>query len=200
VKAKDQNRIVTMVRRNGFVRPREIEHAGIPRWEIYAMAKAGVVTRHSRGLYTLPDAPITENHSYAEAAKIIPRGIICLISALRFHRLTTQNPTDVWVAIPRGTWQPKSDALSLRIVQFSGDALTSGIEGHEIEGVKVRVTNAPRTIVDCFRFRNHIGTDVALEALRDGWRKRQITMSALVQCAKVFRMQRVIMPYLESLS
>ncbi len=197
--AEKRKQIVTMFRRNGFVRPCEVEQAGMPRWALYELAKEGVVTRQGRGIYTLPDAPITENHSYAEAIKRVPRGIICLISALRFHGLTMQNPAEVWVAIPRGTWQPKSDDLRLRIVQFSGKALTTGIETHEVEGVSVPVTNVARTIVDCFKFRNKIGTDGAVEALQDAWRKKQFTMIDLSQYAKVYRMTRVMMPYLETL-
>jgi predicted transcriptional regulator of viral defense system len=198
--AEKRKQIVTMFRRNGFVRPSEVERAGMPRWALYELAKEGVVTRQGRGIYTLPDAPITENHSYAEAIKRAPRGIICLISALRFHGLTMQNPTEVWVAIPRGAWQPKSDGLRLRIVQFSGKALTTGIERHQVEGVTVPVTNVARTIVDCFKFRNKIGTDVAVEALRDAWHKKQFTMKDLSQQANVYRMSRIMMPYLETLA
>jgi predicted transcriptional regulator of viral defense system len=194
-----RKQIVTMFRHARFMRPRELERAGVPRWALYELAKEGVVTRRGRGIYTLPDAPITENHSYAEAVKRVPRGIICLISALRFHGLTMQNPAEVWVAIPRGEWQPKSDGLRLRIVQFSGKALTTGIETHQIEGVKIAVTNVARTVVDCFKFRNKIGTDVAVEALRDGWNKKRFTMKDLWHYAGVYRMSRVMMPYLETL-
>lgn len=188
-----------MFRRNGFVRPCELEQAGVPRWALYELAREGVVTRQGRGIYTLPDAPITENHSYAEAIKRAPRGIICLISALRFHGLTMQNPAEVWVAIPRGAWQPKPNGLSLRLVQFSGKALTTGIGTYPVEGVTVPVTNVARTIVDCFKFRNKIGTDVAVEALQDAWHKKRFTMKDLSQYAKVYRMTRVMMPYLETL-
>ncbi len=194
-----RKQLVTMFRRNGFVRPREVERAGLPRGALYELASEGVVTRQGRGIYILPDAPITENHSYAEAIKRVPRGVICLISALRFHRLTMQNPTEVWVAIPRGTWQPKSDGLRLRIVQFSRKALISGMETHQVEGVSVAVTNVARTVVDCFKFRNKIGADVAVEALRDAWDRKQFTMKDLSHYAKACRMSRVMMPYLETL-
>ena len=198
--AEKRKQIVTMFRRNGFMRPREVERAGVSRGALYELVKEGAITRQGRGLYILPDAPVTENHSYAEAITRVPRGIICLISALRFHGLTMQNPAEVWVAIPRGEWQPKSDGLCLRIVQFSGKALTTGIETHQVEGVKVAVTNVARTIVDCFKFRNKIGTDVAVEALRDGWRKKRFTMKDLWHHAGLYRMSRVMMPYLETLS
>lgn len=195
-----RKQILRMFQRSGFVRPRELERAGVPRWALYEMVREGAIQRRGRGIYTLPDAPITENHSYAETIKRVPRGIICLISALRYHGLTMQNPAEVWVAIPRGEWQPKSDGLRLRIVQFSGEALRVGIEVHHVEGVKIAVTNVARTIVDCFKFRNKIGTDVAVEALRDGWRKKRLTMKELWQYASVFRMSRVMMPYLETLT
>ena len=195
-----RKQILRMFQRSGFVRPRELERAGVPRWALYEMVREGAIQRQGRGIYTLPDAPITENHSYAEAIKRVPRGIICLISALRYHGLTMQNPAEVWVAIPRGEWQPKSDGLRLRIVQFSGEPLRAGIEAHHVEGVKIAVTNVARTIVDCFKFRNKIGTDVAVEALRDGWRKKRFTMKELWQYASVFRMSRVMMPYLETLT
>jgi predicted transcriptional regulator of viral defense system len=195
-----RRQIVTMFRRNGFVRPCEIQQAGVPRWVLYALAREGVVMRQGRGIYTLPNAKVTANHSYAEAIKRAPHGIICLISALRFHGLTMQNPAEVWVAIPRGSWQPKSDGLRLRLVQFSGKALHIGIEAHPVEGVTVPVTNVARTIVDCFKFRNKIGTDVAVEGLRDAWRRKQFAMKDLSHYAKVFRMSRVMMPYLETLA
>lgn len=195
-----RKQILRMFQRSGFVRPRELKRAGVPRWALYEMVREGAIQRQGRGIYTLPDAPITENHSYAEAIKRAPRSIICLVSALRYHGLTMQNPAEVWVAIPRGEWQPKSDGLRLRIVQFSGKALTVGIERRHVEGVKIAVTNVARTIVDCFKFRNKIGTDLAVEALRDGWSKKRFTMKELWQYASVFRMSRVMMPYLETLT
>lgn len=195
-----RKQLLRMFQRSGFVRPRELERAGVPRWALYEMVREGAIQRQGRGIYTLPDAPITENHSYAETIKRVPRGIICLISALRYHGLTMQNPAEVWVAIPRGEWQPKSDGLRLRIVQFSGKALRVGIEAHHVEGVKIAVTNVARTIVDCFKFRNKIGTDVAVEALRDGWRTKRFKMKELWQYASAFRMSRVMMPYLETLT
>ena len=198
--AAKRKQIVTMFRRTRFVRPRELEQAGLPRWALYELVREGAVLRQGRGIYTLPDAPVTENHSYAEAIKRVPRGILCLISALRFHGLTMQNPAEVWVAIPRGGWRPKSDGLRLRIVQFSGKALTLGIETRQVEGVKIAVTNVARTIVDCFKFRNQIGTGVAVEALRDGWHEKRFTMKELWRYARVYRMSRVMMPYLETLT
>ena len=171
----------------------------MPRWALYELVQEGVVVRNGRGVYALANAAISANHSYAEAIKRVPKGIICLLSALRFHGLTTQNPAEVWVAIPHGSWTPKGDGLQLRIVLFTGKALTTGVEAHRVEGVPVRVTNVARTIADCFKFRNKIGTEVAVEALHDAWRKKQFKMDDLWAYAKTLRMTRVIMPYMETL-
>jgi predicted transcriptional regulator of viral defense system len=147
----------------------------------------------------LPDAELTEHHSLAEAAKRAPDGVVCLLSALRFHELTTQAPFEVWLAIPAAARTPKSNSLPLRIVRFSGNALTEGVEEHLVEGVPVRVYSPAKTVADCFKFRNKIGLDVALEALRETWRARRATMDELWRYAEVCRVGKVMRPYLESL-
>lgn len=145
-------------------------------------------------------AAVTENHSLAEAAQRVPHGVVCLLSALRFHGVTTELPHDVWMAIERSARRPKSPDLSLRIVRFSGQALTSGVEDHTIEGVDVNVYNLAKTVADCFKYRNKIGLDVAIEALRESRQNRRATMDDLWTYAKVCRVAGVMRPYLEAIS
>ena len=136
----------------------------------------------------------------AEVAQKHPQSIVCLLSALRVHELTTQAPFEVWIAISNKARAPKMDYPPLRIVRFSGAALTEGIERKTIDGVEIRVTDVARTVVDCFKFRNKIGLDVALEALREAWRDKRVSMDDLWRYAKLYRVDKVMRPYMESLS
>lgn len=163
------------------------------------LARTGQLERIGRGLYSLPSRDVTEHQGLVETAKRNPNGIVCLLSALRFHGLTTQEPFEVWLAIDRKARRPHQDHPPLRIVRFSGRALVEGVEEHELEGVKVRVTSPARTVADCFRYRAKIGLDVAIEALRDCWRGKRASVDELMAAAKVCRMQNVMRPYLESL-
>ena len=192
--------VVAFVREQGVVRSRDIERLGVSREYLRRLTLNGVVERIGRGLYTLPDAEPSENRSVVEAARLVPRGVVCLLSALQFHQLTTQLPREVWLAVDRRAWKPISDGPPLRIVKFSGRALTEGVERHRIEGTLVRIYCPAKTIADCFKYRNKIGLDVALEALRDGWRERKATMDDLWRYAKVCRVANVMRPYLESLT
>jgi predicted transcriptional regulator of viral defense system len=143
---------------------------------------------------------VTEFHSLEEACKRVPHGIVCLLSALRFHGLTTQAPFEVWLAIDRKARLPRLGALPLRIVRFSGRALKEGVEEHRIEGVPVKTYNPAKTVADCFKYRNKIGLDVALEALRDCRRQRKCTNDELWRYAKVCRVANVMRPYMEALT
>lgn len=134
----------------------------------------------------------------AAASARVPHGVVCLLSALRFHELTTQNPAEIWLAIDRKARAPKAPELPLRIVRFSGAALTEGVETHRIDGVSVRVTSPAKTVADCFKYRRKIGADVALEALRECWRTRRCSVDALWRYAKVCRVTTVMRPYLEA--
>jgi predicted transcriptional regulator of viral defense system len=151
-------------------------------------------------LYIPADAPPTENRTLAEACKRVPRGVVCLLSALRFHELTTQLPFEVWLALDRRAWRPRVEGIPLRIVRFSGPALTTGIEEHQVEGVPVKVYSPAKTVADCFKYRYKIGLDVALEALRDCLRQRKATIDELWEAARVCRVTQVIRPYLEALT
>lgn len=196
---ESRERALRIVRKGGLTRPRDLSAAGVPPWVLYELVKDGSVKQVGRGLYALPDYSPTEKHSYAEAMKRVPNGIICLLSALRFHELTVQNPHEVWIAISRTGWRPKSEGVELRIIRFSGEALSAGVEEHQVEGVPVRVTNVARTVADCFKYRNKIGIDVALEALHEGWRKKRFTMDEFWRYAKLGRVAKIVMPYLETL-
>lgn len=145
-------------------------------------------------------AKVTEHHTLAEAAKRVPAGIVCLLSALAFHGMTTQSPHEVWLAIDVKARKPKADWPPIRIVRFSGGARTFGVEKHVIEGVEVLATSRAKTVADCFKYRNKIGIDVAVEALREYLRKRGRSIDDLQHAADVCRVARVIRPYIESLS
>jgi predicted transcriptional regulator of viral defense system len=192
--------LIELVRGRGVVRPRDLHTHGIPRTYLIRLHRQGVLDRPSRGIYVLADAEPTEHHSLAEACKRVPYGIVCLLSALRFHALTTQAPFEVWLAIDRKARLPKVEHPRLHVVRFAGPALTEGVEEHIIEGVLVRVTTPVRTVVDCFAYRNKVGLDVALEALRDCWRHKKATMDELHRVAGARRMANVMRPYLESLT
>jgi Predicted transcriptional regulator len=162
------------------------------------MVKNGSLVRVARGLYALPNRQTSEYASFSEVAAKCPQWIVCLLSALRFHELGTQAPFEVWLAIPNKARPPVLEYPPIRIVRFSGAALTEGVETHLIDGVPVRITSVARTVADCFKFRNKIGMDVALEALREAWREKKITMNELWHFAKVNRVTNIIRPYLES--
>jgi predicted transcriptional regulator of viral defense system len=163
------------------------------------MVREGSLRRLGRGLYVGSNAQLSEHHELAEAAKRVPHAVVCLLSALQFHRLTTQAPREVWIAIGQKARRARVERPRLRIVHFSGSALSAGIEQHEIEGVSVRIYSPAKTVADCFKFRNKIGTDVALEALRDYRRTHKGTSDDLWRFAKICRVANVMRPYLESI-
>ena len=189
-----------LVKKAGVLRPRDLDAHAIPRQYLHLLEQAGKISRSGRGLYTLADIDVSENHTVAQAAKRVPHGVICLISALRMHGLTTQIPHQVWIAIDRKAWKPSVDYPPLSIVRFSGEALTEGIERRNIEGVPVKVYSPAKTVADCFKYRNKIGLDVVLEALRDFRAKRKATMDDLWAMARVCRVANVMRPYLEALA
>lgn len=188
-----------MMRTAGILRPRDLDAQGIPREYLRRLVEDGSIKRISRGLYSLVDAEMTESHDLAEVAKGIPQGVFCLISALQYHGLTTQIAYQVWIAIDPKARLPKKPATPIKIVRFSGEALTSGIEEKRIEKVPVRIYCPAKTVADCFKYRNKIGLDVALEALRDCWKLRLCSMDELWRYAKICRVSNVMRPYLESL-
>ena len=191
--------VIDLAKKMGVIRPRDLEAHSIPREYLRRLTRKGLLEKVGRGLYTLPGTEVSEMHSLAEAGKRVPHGVICLLSALRFHDLTTQNPFQVWMAIDVDARVPKPDNVPLRIMRFSGPSLDSFIEEHNIEGVAVRVYSPAKTVADCFKFRNKIGLDVAIEALKDCWRQRKATIDEIWAAAKVCRVTTIIRPYLESI-
>lgn len=164
------------------------------------MLRRGEVQRVARGLYRLRSAPPTELETIAAVAKRIPGAIVCLLTALHVHGIGTQAPRDVWIALDRKARKPQVSGLRVRVVRFSGAMLTYAIQEREVLGVRVRLTSPARTVVDCFRYRNKIGLDVALEALRDAVRTRKARLDEIARVAEVSRIQTVIAPYLASLA
>ena len=193
-------RLLDLVRNQGLIRPRDLAPLGIPRVSLTRAVRRGQLERIGRGLYGLPGRPVSAHGVLAEVARRVPKGVVCLLSALRFHGLTTQAPFEVWLAIENKSIAPKLDYPPLRIVRFSGAALTEGVEEHLVDGVTVRVTGVAKTVADCFKYRNKIGLDVALEALREAWREKRMTSDDLWRYAKVCRVANVMRPYLESLT
>ena len=190
--------ILDLARERGIIRPKELDAYGIPKRYLYRLEQQGSLQRVGRGLYALPDAEPGEHWSLAEAAKRVPSGVICLLSALRFHDLTTQAPFEVWMAIGQKAWRPRVAYPPLRVVRFSGNALREGIEDHVLEGVHVRVFSPAKTVADCFKYRNKIGLDVAIEALRESLRARRCSRDDLWGYARVCRVHNVMRPYLEA--
>ena len=182
------------------LRSRDLEERGLTRTRIREAVDASVLERVGRGLYTLPGAELTEHHSMVQATRRVPGAAICLLSALRFHDLTSQNPHDVWLAIGPKDRLPQKGNPPIKIVRFGAENFPLGLETHEIEGVQLKVYSVARTVVDLFRYRNKIGIDVALEALKEGWRERRFTLKEINQIAMRCRMVQVMKPYLESLT
>lgn len=192
--------VVRLVKKAGILRPRDLQMHRIPRLYLRKAVDEGAVMRVGRGLYVARGMRPTEHHSLAQASKRVPHGVVCLLSALRFHDLTTQSPFEVWLAIDEKARLPKTDNPPLRIVRFSRKTLAYGVQEHRIEGVIVRIFSPARTVADCFRYRNKIGLEVALEALRECRRKHRATSDEIWRAAKVCRVANVMRPYLESLS
>jgi predicted transcriptional regulator of viral defense system len=193
-------KIAKLAKAAGVLRPRDLDAHGIARQYLRLAEQRGLVVRSGRGLYTPAEAAITEFHSFAEAAKRNPRGVICLLSALRFHDIGTQNPFEVWMAIGEKDRRPRSDKPRMRIVRFSKRSLDFGRKTHSVEGIPTQVYSVAKTVADCFKYRNKIGLDVALEALRESIRSRKATNADLWQAAKICRVANVMRPYLEALT
>jgi len=194
-----EQRVLAMAQEKGILRSQDLENAGIPRVVLTRLHRGRRLIRLGRGLYTLPKTEITEKHSLAEVARRVPHAIVCLLSALRFHELTTQSPFQTWIAIDRKARKPRVKDMALKVVRFSGEARTYGVEEHIVENVTVRVTSAAKTVADCFKYRNKIGIDVAIEALRDYYRTRK-SRDAVWQAAKVCRVVSVMRPYMEAMA
>ena len=171
--------------------------AGVTAAAVSRLEREGSILRLSRGLYQLPDAPLEEHHALAEAAKLIPRGVICLLSALSFHELTDRIPSRVWIAISSKDWKPRRSKPSLRIVRFSVRNLAEHVSTHIVENVAVRVTDPARTVIDCFRYRSSVGQNVAIEGLKEVLRTRKATPAEIYSLAGEMGQATRIRSYLE---
>lgn len=196
----DRDRILKLARRRQGVTARELAVVGIHRQVLSRLVETGELERVVRGVYRLPDHPLTEHHGLTMAGVVIPHGVICLLSALQFHGIGTQLPSQIWIAIDRRARRPALKYPPLRVVRYSGAALTEGVESHRIEGQTVRVYNVAKTVADCFKYRNKIGLDVALEALREARRAKKASADALWRYAKINRVANVMRPYLEAVA
>ncbi|MBW2366798.1 MAG: type IV toxin-antitoxin system AbiEi family antitoxin domain-containing protein, partial [Deltaproteobacteria bacterium] len=181
-------------------RARELDELGIPRVYLSRLVRRGQLERINRGLYQLADSDITAHFTLVQAAKRIPGCVTCLLSALSFHNFTTQLPHQVWIAIERGKWEAGLRDLPLRIFEFSGKSFHEGVETHNIQGVVVKVYSPAKTVADCFKYRNKIGLDVALEALRECQRERKSTIDELWHYANVCRVTNIMRPYMEAMA
>jgi predicted transcriptional regulator of viral defense system len=183
-----------------FFRPRDVRQLGVTYHQIQRLVAEGQAEKAGPGLYRLSDAEATEMETIAMVASAVPHAIVCLLSALRVHEIGTQAPRQVWLAIDRKARKPRRLPAKTSIVRYSGQMLTYGVITQRMQGVSVRLTNPARTVVDCFRYRNKIGLDVAMEALRDAVRTRKAMVSEIDRAAEVCRIRTVIAPYLEALS
>lgn len=198
--ASRERQALRIVRQLGIARATELEAHGVPRAQIYQLVRKGLLERQARGIYVASRHPFTAEHTLAQVAKRVPGGVLCLLTALRFHELTTQEPAEVWIALPEKARKPRLDYPRLRVARFSGAALTEGIETHRLEHVDVRVYSAAKTVADCFKYRNKVGIDVAVEALRDFSRKHRGGATELARFARICRVTRVMQPYLDAIA
>jgi predicted transcriptional regulator of viral defense system len=194
------DKTLKLIREMGVVRPRDLTSHGIPPEYLRRLHARGLLDQPARGLYRAAGSEVAAHSSLAAVAKRVPDGVICLLSALRFHEFTTQSPPDVWIGIRSRARVPALAGLFVRVVRFSEESLAAGCGTHRIEGVPVRVTNPGKTVADCFKYRNKIGLDVAIEALRECRRLRLATPSEIAGYAKIDRVFNVMRPYLESLA
>ena len=194
----DRNRLLGLARRRGVITTRETASAGIHSQQLTRLVADGVLERVARGQYQLAERPVTEHHGLAVVARAVPRGVICLLSALGVHGIGTQLPAEVWVAIEGRARQPVLAHPPLRVVRFSGRAFTHGVEIRRLEGESIRVYGVAKTLADLFKYRNKVGLDVVLEALREAWRARKFTMEQLDRAARICRVEHVMRPYVEA--
>jgi len=187
------------LKQGGILKTKEAIRVGIHPRTLYEMLNAGVLERLNRGLYRLADLPPLGNPDLVSVSLKVPHGVICLISALHYHDITTQIPHEIYLALERGTEPPRLDHPPIRIFWFTGRAFAEGVEMHKIDGIPIHIYSPEKTVVDCFKYRNKIGLDVAIEALRECWRNRRCTMDQLWYYAKICRVTNVMRPYLEAL-
>lgn len=194
-----KQQVINYAMTHSIVRPSDLVKLGLPKDYLYQLAKDQILVRISRGMYQWPEHRSGNHQSLIEAVRQAPGAVVALLSALSFHNLTTQNPHETWLAIDRKSWRPKIEYPPVRFITISRELMETGIEEHTIEGLTIKVFSPVRTVVDCFKYRNKIGLDVALEALKEGWRSNCFTIDELTHYAELCRVKNVMQPYLESL-
>jgi len=195
-----KDRALRLIERKGIVRPRDLEGLGVSRTLLSRLVAQGLVLRQARGIYVVARHVPSEAHTLAQVAKRVTGAIFCLLTALRLHDLTTQSPAEVWIALPEKARRPHLDYPRLHVARFSGAALREGIEKRRVEGIEIRVYSAAKTVADCFKYRNKVGIDVAVEALRDFSRTHRGGANELARFARICRVSRVMQPYLDSIA
>jgi predicted transcriptional regulator of viral defense system len=196
----EAERTLDLVKRLGLVRPKDLNQHGIPVIYLRRLLHRGELVQPARGVYAVAGHEPTLHHSLAMVSKRIPRGVVCLLSALAYHEIGTQLPSVVWLAIDQRSRPLVTTDLPAKIVRFGAKSLVEGVEEHSVEGVTMRITNPAKTVADCFKFRNKVGLDIAVESLKDAWRKRKVTMAELDRFAATNRVTHVMRPYLEMLT
>ncbi len=194
---KKRNSVVEETQNHGFFRTRDLETLGLSFAKLRKLMEEGTIERIARGLYRFVKTEPTEHHTLAAVCARIPNGIICLLSALRYHEIGTQLPRQVWIAIPHKARAPKLPEFPIRLIRFSGPSLRYGVESVTMEGIEARITSPARTMVDCFRFRRLVGRDVALEAMRETLREKKATPDEIWRAAEICRAKSLVGPYLE---
>lgn len=195
-----QSVIKIFQKNNGVMKSSQLFKMGIQPRILYAMRDNGLVVQEGRGLYRLANEQVWSDPDLAVVSLLIPKGVICLISALYFHQITTQIPHDVYIALPKDSEKPRIKYPPTRFFWISPAPFKAGIEKHKVDNVEIRVYSVAKTIADCFKFRNSIGMDVALEALREGLRQKKATPYEIQRFARVDRVERIMQPYLEALA
>ncbi|HSI47163.1 MAG TPA: type IV toxin-antitoxin system AbiEi family antitoxin domain-containing protein [Ideonella sp.] len=192
--------ILELARHRRVLRAADVREHGWSPQLLIRLHQAGKLQRFARGLYGLPDAEATEHQTLIEVCQRVPKAVLCLLSALQIHEIGTQLPHEVWIALPEATQTPALSYPPLRIARLRGAAYSDGIQTVADQGAPIRVYSAAKTVTDCFKFRNKIGLDVALEALKDAWRSRKVSMAELSRFARINRVERVMQPYLEAVT
>ena len=192
------DRLLQLAQQKGLLRPNDLAKLGIPRVYLTRLTASGRLAKTGRGLYRLAETTLSENESLAIVAARVPQAVFCLLTALQFHALTTQLPRQVWIALPQGSHTPRIEYPPVKLIQYTGDAFTQGIETHRIDQVDLRVYSVEKTVADCFKHRNKIGLDVALEALKGARSQKKASADDLWRYAKVCRVANVMRPYLEA--
>ncbi len=194
-----KTQIIKLAKQKGVIKASDLESVGISRTYLHILYNEGVLQKVGRGLYELPSTQITEHNTLIEVTRRIPNAVICLISALSYFDLTTQLPHEVWITIPRGAWRPRIDYPSLNLTYASMEVYSFGIQKLKLHGVDIKIYSPAKTIADCFKFRNKVGLDVAIEALKKAWESKKVNMDQLNNAAKMCKVSKVIRPYLEAI-